>query len=119
MIVEHSKEIINYFSELNLNFSKPQTAHLLDFISAIINTDAKKTISGISRNISRDVQRCNRTRFLNNSPFDEKRLKKSRLENAMNNLVLEANSLKKTMLIFISIDDTLIIKNKDRKLSRL
>ncbi|MGL4402494.1 MAG: transposase [Fusobacteriaceae bacterium] len=81
MIVEYSKEIINYFSDLNLNFSKPQTAHLLDFVSAIINIDAKKTVSGISRNISRDVHRCNRTRFLNNSPFD----------------------------------DTLIVKNKDRK----
>lgn len=33
----------------------------------------------------------------------------------MKNLVLEANSLKKPMPIFISIDDTLIVKSKDRK----
>lgn len=115
MIVEYSKEIINYFSELNLNFSKPQAAHLLDYISAIINIDAKKTVSGISRNISRDIHRCNRARFLTDSPFDDTQLKNSRLENSMKNLVLEANSLKKSMPIFVSIDDTLIVKSKDRK----
>jgi len=71
MIIEHSKEIINYFSELNLNFSKPQTAHLLDFISAIISCESKKTVSGISRGISKNVHRCNRTRFLNDFPFDD------------------------------------------------
>lgn len=114
MIVKHSEEIINYFSELNLNLSKPQAAHLLDFVSAIITTDARKTVSGISRNISRDIHRCSRTRFLNNSPFDDAQLKNARLENSMKNLVFEANSLKKSMPIFISIDDTLIVKNKDR-----
>lgn len=115
MIVEYSKEIINYFSELNLNFSKPQTAHLLDFISAIISSESKKTVSGISCGISRNVHRCNRTRFLNDSPFDDNQLKNARLENSMKNLVLEANSLKKSLPIFISIDGTLIVKNKGRK----
>ena len=115
MIVEHSKEIINYLSKLNLNFSKPQTAHLLDFASAVISSESKKTVAGISRSISRDIHPCNRTRFLNKSPFDDNELKLSRINNSMNSLIVEANSLKKPMPIFISIDDTLILKSKDRK----
>lgn len=72
MMVEYFEEIINCFSKLNLNFSKPQADYLLDFISAIITIESKKTISRISRN----VHRCNRTRFLNDSPFDDVQLKK-------------------------------------------
>lgn len=115
MIVKHSEEIINYFSKLNLDFSKPQVSHLLDFTSALISSESKKTVAGISRSISRNVHRCNRTRFLNNSPFDDNKLKSARLEDSMKTLVLEANSLKKSEPIFVSIDDTLIVKSKDRK----
>ncbi|MGL5049122.1 MAG: hypothetical protein ACRC6A_06925 [Fusobacteriaceae bacterium] len=76
--------------------------------SAVISSEFKKTIAGISRSIPRDVHRCNRTRFLNNSPLDDNQLKSSRLSNSMNNLVFEANTSKKSKPIFVSIDDTLI-----------
>ncbi|MGL5050799.1 MAG: transposase [Cetobacterium sp.] len=115
MIVNHSNEIINYFSKLNLNFSKPQSAHLLNFTSAVISLDSKKTVAGISRSISRDVHRCNRTRFLNNSPLDDNQLKSARLKNSMENLVYESRASEKSKPIFVSIDDTLIVKSKDRK----
>ncbi|MGL4997487.1 MAG: transposase [Cetobacterium sp.] len=90
-------------------------AHLLDFTSAVISSESKKTVAGISRSISRDVHHCNRTRFLNNSPLDDNQLKWSRLNNSVNNLIFEANTSKKSKPIFVSIDDTLIVKSKDRK----
>lgn len=112
-ILNHNKDLINYISSLNLNLSIPQRKHLFNFLSPIINSEGKKNVSSINRNMVVNTNRSNSSRFLTESPWDETIVNSSRLENTSNYLVSEAKRTGEN--IFISIDDTLITKSKDSK----
>lgn len=113
MIVKHSDDFSNYFSQLKTDLSIPQTKHALDLSSAIIVSKGKKTISELSRNFLRDVNRSNRTRFLIQSPWNEDLLNQSRIKNSLAEISRQA-IVNPGSPIFFSIDDTLISKSCKR-----
>lgn len=112
-IVKHSQELIKYISELNLNFSKPQTKHLMNMLSGLINLEGKKNISNLNKNFLNTTNRSNLSRFLTTSPWDENELKNKRIEHGAKLLVENAIDSKEP--IFLSVDDTLICKSKQSK----
>ena len=113
MIVKHSEEFSKYFLEIEKKLSIPQTKHVLDMVSSLITTESKKTVSGLSRTILRNVDRSNRARFLTKSPWDEETLNKSRVSHSLKAILEEARK-SKSAPIFLSVDDTLITKSCKR-----
>ncbi len=63
-----------------MNLTKPQTKHLLNLISALINFEGKKNLSNLNRNLLNTTNPSNLNRFLTLSPWDEEKLNKRRLK---------------------------------------
>ncbi len=70
-----------------MNLTKPQTKHLLNLISALINFKGKKNLSNLNRNLLNTTNPSNLNRFLTLSPWDEEKLNKRRLENSYDKLL--------------------------------
>lgn len=70
-IIKHSEELIKYNLDLNINLSNPQTKHLLNLVTGLINIDGSKNISNLNRHFFNTTDRSNLSRFLTHSPWDE------------------------------------------------
>lgn len=112
-IIKHSEELIKYNLDLNINLSNPQTRHLLNLVTGVINIDGSKNISNLNRSFFYSTNRSNLSRFLTHSPWDEEEVNSKRLEYSYNKVLKEAE--KSNEPIFFSIDDTLITKKRNSK----
>ncbi|MCT4564737.1 MAG: IS701 family transposase [Maledivibacter sp.] len=108
--IPNNSEVLNYINNLNLDFSKPQFNHLKNLVTGIISIDSKRNISNLSSKVLNSKDRSCVTKFLNNSPWDDKSLDACRINNLLSLTKPKANET-----IFIVIDDTVITKSKDTK----
>ncbi len=113
LIIPNLNEIVNFNMALDLNFSKPQMQHMNSIVSGIIGVQGKKNVSNLNRFTLNSKDRSCTTRFLNNSPWDEEKLRNS-LKNFVYD-VIKSETHKNSEPIFISIDDTLITKSSNSK----
>jgi len=114
-IISPSKNLIKFFLALKLNLSKPQKAHALNVMEALIMCESKKTISNLNRLLCNATDQSAMSDFFTYSPWDNNSLR----YNTIRYLIRWAlEQSQKQMFLpqrFISLDDSLAKKPKESK----
>lgn len=99
--------IVNFIVALNLQFSKPQTRHLLTFVHGMILADGRMTVSNIRRVTGEERDLSCMTRFLNESPWCPNRVKRRRIKVMMEKIKkARAKQGDTRPIAFLIVDDT-------------
>lgn len=113
-IVAPTKALLKFIFFLNLNFSKPQMRHLINFVDALLACEGTKTIAKLNELILDPTDQSAFTDYFTYSPWSNEHLRQQK-QDALVQWVLEEN--KHSIFprpIFISIDDS---KNEKPKSS--
>jgi SRSO17 transposase len=110
--------IVNFIFALNLNLSKPQLNHILTFMHGIILTDGRKTVTQIRRSTHEKRDLSSMTRFLNESPWNPKKVTKKRHQFILKQIKKSRKNVGDTRkIVFFIIDDSQC--KKDRSTSHM
>ena len=115
LIIHPSQLLLNFVLSLCLNLSKPPQSHLLRTVEALIVSKEKKTWAGLYRQWVEAPDASAVADFFRASPWSEQQIGQSLSQFGFNDALKRAWEENIEPLIYVSIDDSLTVKDKDTK----
>lgn len=104
IMIEQSKDIINYINMLRLPCSYALKNHMVNMISGIIATEGSKNVSAIYRKLTCNRDRSTGSRFLGEYSWSSEYVDHKRIEHFLKEI---AGNVESGTVGFLVLDDTL------------
>lgn len=115
LIVQHSEALTNFVLALHLALYQPQIRHLLEIVDALIVSNQRKTLSGLSRLLHHSVDPKALADFFRESPWNVELISQPRKKFMLAKVLELAQATGIALQILVSLDDSLGKKGKATK----